>query len=79
MIGQAAQQTFTTDDGTVFLHWEHRIPTVVDPSTLKPGDRIIVRVRAPKGSTLAQVESTPARRVADREPKGQEANQNAQS
>ena len=79
MIGQAAQQTFTTDDGSVFLHWEHRIPTVVDPSTLKPGDRIIVRVRAPKGSTLAQVESTPARRVADREPKGQEANQNTQS
>ena len=49
------------------------------PSTLKPGDRIIVRVRAPQGSTLAQVEATPARRVADREPKGQEANQNAQS
>jgi len=79
MIGQAAQQTFSYDDRTVFLHWEHRIPTVVDPSTLKPGDRIVVRVRSPKGSTLAQVESTPARRVADREPKGQEANQDAQS
>jgi hypothetical protein len=79
MIGQGAQQTFTYDDGTVFLHWEHRIPTVVDPSALKPGDRIVVRVRAPRGSNLAQVEATAARRVADREPKGQEANQNTQS
>jgi hypothetical protein len=79
MIGQAAQQAFTTGDDTVFLHWEHRIPTVVDASALKPGDRIVVRVRAPQGSTLAQVESTPAKRVADREPKGQEENQSAQS
>jgi hypothetical protein len=79
LIGQSAQQTFSYDDGTVFLHWEHRIPTVVDPSALKPGDRIVIRVRAAKGSSLAQVESTPARRVADREPKNQEANQNAQS
>jgi hypothetical protein len=79
MIGQGAQQTFSYDDGTVFLHWDHRIPTVVDPSSLQPGDRIVVRVRAPKGSTLAQVEATAARRVADREPKGQEANQSAQA
>ena len=27
-----AEQMFSYDDGTVFLHWEHRIPTVVDPS-----------------------------------------------
>jgi len=79
MIGQGAQQTFSYDDGTVFLHWDHRIPTVVDPSSLQPGDRIVVRVRAPKGSTLAQVEATAALRVADREPKGQEANQSAQA
>ena len=79
LIGQGGRQAFSYDDGTVFLHWEHRIPTVVDPASLAPGDRIVVRVRAAKGSTLAQVESTPARRVADREPKGREANQSAQS
>jgi len=60
----------------VFLFWSHRIPTVVDASSLKAGDRIIVRVRADGGSSLATVEATPAKRVADREPKAQESNQN---
>ena len=79
MIGQTAEQTFTTSGDTLFLHWAHRIPTVIDPSGLHAGDRIVIRVRADRGSTLAQVEAAAARRVADREPKSQEQAQSAQS
>jgi hypothetical protein len=52
---------------------------VIDATKLKVGDRIIVRVRADRGSTLAQVQATPAKRVADREPKASEASQSNQS
>jgi hypothetical protein len=79
MIGQPAQQTFSTGLETVFLHWAHRIPTVIDANGLKVGDRIIVRVRADRGATLAEVEATAARRIADREPKSQESKQDAQA
>jgi hypothetical protein len=79
MIGQSTTQSFTTGDETVFLFWAHRIPTVVDASSLKPGDRIIIRVRADGGLSLAAVEATPAKRVADREPKAQESNQSAKA
>jgi hypothetical protein len=43
------------------------VPTVIDAAQLRPGDRVVVRVRAAARSTLAQVESTPARRVAEHE------------
>jgi uncharacterized protein (DUF58 family) len=79
LIGQAAEQTFTTGPETVFLYWAKRIPTVIDATKLKVGDRIVIRVRADRGSTLAEVEATPARRVADREPREREAHQNDQS
>jgi hypothetical protein len=79
MIGQVSQQTFTTDGSTVFLHWAHRVPTVVDAGALKAGDRIVIRIRADRDATLTTVESTPAARVADREPKAQEEQQSAQS
>jgi FtsP/CotA-like multicopper oxidase with cupredoxin domain len=69
MLGQAnLDQTFSYDTGTIFLLWQGRVPTVIDPSQLKAGDRITVRVRAPRGSTLAQVEATPATHVGDHEP-----------
>ncbi len=79
MIGQGMEQTFSTGPETVFLHWAKRVPTVVDWAGLKAGDRIVVRVRADRGSTLAEVEATAAKRVADREPKSQENHQNAQA
>ena len=79
MIGQPAQQTFSTGPETVFLHWAHRIPDVIDASKLKVGDRIVIRIRADRGSSLAEIEATPARRVADREPRAQESNQNDQA
>ena len=46
---------------------------------VKVGDRIVIRIRAAGGLDLNAVETTPAKRVADREPKAQEANQNAQA
>lgn len=68
MLGQSLQQSFTYDDGTIFLLWQGGAPTVIDPSQLKAGDRITVRIRAPRDATLSQVESTPANHVGDHEP-----------
>jgi hypothetical protein len=68
LIGQSADQTFTFGDQTIFLLWQGKVPTVINASQLKLGDRIVVRIRADKGSTLAQVESTAAAHIGDREP-----------
>ena len=68
MIGQAQDQTFSYSDDTIFLLWQGKVPTVIDASQLKAGDRITVRIRAPRHSTLAQVEATAANHVGDHEP-----------
>jgi hypothetical protein len=68
LVGQPSAQTFTYGDDTIFLLWQGRVPTVIDASQLKAGDRITVRIRAAKASTLAQVEATAAVHVGDHEP-----------
>jgi hypothetical protein len=68
LLGQGADQTFTYDANTIFLLWQGKVPTVIAPSQLKAGDRITVRIRAPRRSTLEQIESTPARHVGEHEP-----------
>ena len=68
MIGQPSQQTFAFDSDTIILLWQGKVPTVISPAQLKVGDRFVVRIRADRGSSLAQVEATPAARLADREP-----------
>jgi hypothetical protein len=68
MLGQSLDQTFAYGDSTIFLLWQGKVPTVIDASQLKAGDRITIRVRAPKASTLAQVAATPANHVGDHEP-----------
>jgi hypothetical protein len=68
LIGQSADQTFTVGGETIFLLWQGKVPTVIDASKLVAGDKIIVRIRAAKGSSLAQVEATAANHVGDREP-----------
>jgi hypothetical protein len=68
LIGQSAQPAFTFDADTIVLVWRGRVPTVISPSQLQLGDRIVVRVRADRGSTLAQVEATAANRLAEHEP-----------
>jgi hypothetical protein len=68
MLGAGVDQTFAFDAHTVFLSWQGRVPSVIAPAVLQAGDRITVRVRASRGSTLAQVEATPAARIAQHEP-----------
>lgn len=68
MLGQPLDQAFAYDDGTIFLLWQGKVPTVIDASHLQAGDRITIRIRAPRRSTLAQVEATPANHVGDHEP-----------
>jgi hypothetical protein len=68
LIGQSADQTFAVGGETIFLLWQGKVPTVIDASKLVVGDKIVVRIRADKGSSLAQVEATAANHVGDREP-----------
>jgi len=68
LIGQSADRSFAFGDETIFLLWQGRVPTVIQAPQLKTGDRIVVRVRAARGSSLAQVEATPAVHIGDREP-----------
>jgi len=68
LIGSSSDQSFTFGEGTIFLLWQGKVPTVIDASKLTIGDRIVVRIRAAKGSTLAEVTSTPANKIAEREP-----------
>jgi hypothetical protein len=68
LLGQPVDQTFTYGYGTIFLLWQGKVPTIISPSQLKAGDRITVRIRAPRVATLAQVEATPAVHVGDHEP-----------
>jgi hypothetical protein len=75
MLGQPVDQAFSYGDDTIFLLWVGKVPTVIDASQLKAGDRITVRIRAPRADTLAQVEAVPAAHVGDHEP-GDPATQN---
>jgi hypothetical protein len=68
LIGSSSDQSFTFGDGTIFLLWQGKVPTVIDASKLTIGDRIVVRIRADKRSSLAEVTSTPANKIAEREP-----------
>lgn len=68
MLGQPLQQTFSFDASTIFLRWQGRVPTVISAGQLGAGDRISIKIRAPRGSALEQLRSIPARKVADREP-----------
>jgi len=79
LIAQPAQQSFSTGDETVFLHWQGRVPTVTSAEKLVVGDRVIVRIRADKGADLVTVEATVATRVAEHEPAAKETAQNAKA
>jgi hypothetical protein len=68
LIGNGNSQSFAFGGETIFLLWQGKVPTVIDASKLVVGDTIVVRVRAEKGASLAQVESTPANHIGDREP-----------
>ena len=68
LVGQSDNQYFAVDSGTQFLRWSHGVPTVVAESNLVAADIVSVQVRAARDASLAQIEATPASRVADRGP-----------
>ena len=68
LLGQSSDQTFSYDDNTIFLLWQGKVPTVISPSQLKAGDRITVRIRAPRAPSSRRLETTPARHVGEHEP-----------
>jgi hypothetical protein len=68
LIGSSNDQSFAFGGETIFLLWQGKVPTVIDASKLVVGDKIVVRIRAPKGATLGQVEATAANHIGDREP-----------
>lgn len=68
MLGQPVDQTFSYDRGTIFVLWQGRVPTLISPSQLKVGDKISVRIRAPRAYSLGQAERVPANHIADHEP-----------
>jgi hypothetical protein len=70
LIGQGRTQQFAVDSNTQYIRWTHGVPTVVTESNLVAGDRVSINVRAPREDSLAQIEATPAWRVADRGPEG---------
>ena len=68
MLGQPVDQTFSYDRGTIFVLWQGRVPTLISPSQLEVGDKISVRIRAPRASSLGQAEQVPANHIGDHEP-----------
>lgn len=68
MLGQGLDQTFSLDATTIFLRWVGKVPSVIAASQLDVGSKITIRIRAPRGSSLAQVEASPAKKVAEHEP-----------
>jgi len=65
MLGQSQNESFSIGDKTEILVWRKGIPTVGSVTDLKAGDWVVVNVRAPIGSSLAQVEATQAGVVGD--------------
>jgi hypothetical protein len=68
MLGAPVTQTFAYGSTTEFLKWSHGVPAVVQPSDLAAGDFVWVHVRAPRDSSLADVEQTAAGLVGDHGP-----------
>ena len=68
MLGQPVDESFSYGRRTIFVLWQGGVPTVISPSQLHPGDRVSVRIRAPRLYSLQQAEQVPAGHVGDHEP-----------
>jgi hypothetical protein len=68
MLGQPLDESFSYGNRTIFILWRSGVPTVISPSQLKIGDRISIRIRAPRVDSLQQAELVPASHVGDHEP-----------
>jgi hypothetical protein len=71
LLGSSRTQTFAVGGSTIYLRWQGKVPTVTDLSSLKAGDKVAIHDRAAAGSTLGQVGTTPAAKVAEHEPAAQ--------
>lgn len=65
MLGQSQNQSFSIGSKTEILVWRKGIPTVGAVTDLRAGDWVVVNVRAPIGSSLAQIEAAQAGVVGD--------------
>ena len=65
MLGASQDQSFTVDSSTEFLKWTDGVPAVVSEDQLQAGDKVTVRIRAPRDASLADVEAKAAAVVAD--------------
>jgi len=70
LVGQSDSASFAVDANTQYLRWTHGVQTVVTESNLLADDRVSVRIVADRQASLAQIEATAARRVADSGAKG---------
>src|SRR3954469_9631805 len=59
MLGAPVTQTFAYGSATEFLKWANAIPTVVQANALAAGDYVWVHVRAPRDTSLADLEKVP--------------------
>jgi hypothetical protein len=65
MLGAPVTQTFAYGGDTEFLKWSKGVPTIVQAADLAAGDYVWVHVRAPRGSSLADIEKADAGIVGD--------------
>jgi hypothetical protein len=68
LIGHGDNQQFAVDAHTQYIRWTHGVPTAVPESNLVAGDRVSVKIRSDRRSSLGQIESTPAKVVSDTGP-----------
>jgi len=68
MLGQPLDESFSYGPRTIFVLWRSGVPTLISPGQLRVGDRISVRIRAPRVDTLQQAEQVPANHIGDHEP-----------
>ncbi|HYY63132.1 MAG TPA: hypothetical protein VE688_00860 [Gaiellaceae bacterium] len=68
MLGQPLDETFSYGNRTIFILWRAGVPSVISPSQLRVGDRISIRLRAPRSDSLQQAEQVPAGHIGDHEP-----------
>ena len=69
LIGATGPQTFAVDANTSYIAWtaaaRGNTALVTTPAQMHAGDKVRLRVRAPRRAPLSAIEATPAKLVAD--------------
>lgn len=66
MLGDDGNATFLVSSGTSVQHWTHRKPSPIELDQIAEGDWVSVQIRAKRGLKIAQLQSVPAKSIADR-------------